>query len=113
MKFFITQVNHLKLLVHVNFIILFCILSITPVSANSYAQTITIDYKDKPLALAFKDIRSQTGYDFFYNESLVRDSKITIRKKNASIQAILDQLSTTENFSYAITDKVVVIKSKN
>jgi len=109
---FLKRVFNRKVFMCINFIAFFVINFIVQVSASSYAQKITIDYKKTSLIQIFKEIRNQSGYDFFYDENTIRDLKATINKKNASIDVVLNQLSKDQSISYVITDQVVVIKPK-
>ncbi len=98
---------------HINLTVVFITLAILQVSANSYAQKITLDKKNASLTEIFKEIRNQSGYDFFYDEKLVQNTKLVdIHVKNASIEKVLDQCFEGQSLAYSINSQIVVIKRK-
>ncbi|ALL06062.1 hypothetical protein AQ505_11500 [Pedobacter sp. PACM 27299] len=54
-----------KFLLKMKFIIFFLMINILQLQASIYAQKITLDKKDESLSKIFKEIRSQSNYDFF------------------------------------------------
>lgn len=83
------------------------------VSAKSFAQRITLNEHKASLKTVIKEIRKQSGYDFFYDLELVQKSKlIDVEVKNASIEETLDKCLSGQNLVYTINDKIVVIKEK-
>src|SRR5690606_34432874 len=67
------------------FIFLFCIQSFS----NSNAQGITIVENNITLNKFFSLIEQQSGYSFFYKGSTVKDIKVSIAVKNATIEQAL------------------------
>ncbi|WP_432327683.1 hypothetical protein ACRQ5D_31075 [Mucilaginibacter sp. P25] len=49
--------------------IILLLATILQVSAKSYAQKITLSEKNAPLEKVLKEIREQSGYDFFITQS--------------------------------------------
>jgi type II secretory pathway component GspD/PulD (secretin) len=73
-----------------------------------YGQAITLSKKDASLESIILELSKQTGYNFFYDEGLVRNTgRITIDVKNASLKEVLDRCSKTFSLSYIISDSSV------
>ncbi|MHA4806963.1 SusC/RagA family TonB-linked outer membrane protein [Flavitalea flava] len=77
------------------------------------AQKINLSERDVPLEKIFKEIRKQTGYQLFYKNELLKNTrKVTVEMKNASIGEVLDYCLKGEGLTYAILDRNIVIKMK-
>ncbi|HEV2831879.1 MAG TPA: hypothetical protein VGW31_07850, partial [Hanamia sp.] len=60
------------------------------VSANGYAQRITIVKKNARLSDVFKSIEKQTGFLFFYDKSLIQKTDpIDVSVKDATLEQTL------------------------
>ena len=93
------------------FMILICIMQ---VSANTYAQKITIKKSNAPLKAVIEDIRKQSGYDIIFDANLINHLKpVTINIKEATIEKALDVCLKDEPLTYTIEDKFVVLKVKD
>ncbi|WP_349316716.1 TonB-dependent receptor [Chitinophaga sp. MM2321] len=83
------------------------------VSANSYAQKVTIVKKNVPLLEVFKAIEQQTGFMFFYDKGLIqKTSPIDITVKNATIDQALTACLKGQQLTYAIVKNTIVIRLK-
>ncbi|NOT91846.1 MAG: TonB-dependent receptor [Ferruginibacter sp.] len=88
-------------------------LAFLQVSANGNAQSVTLSGKDVPLLKVFETIKTQTGYVFFYDASLLEQSKtITINVKNKPLETVLQQVFSEQPFSYTIVNKTITILPK-
>ncbi|QKJ29372.1 TonB-dependent receptor [Mucilaginibacter mali] len=90
-------------------------MAIIQVSAASFAQKITLKKTNASLEQVFDDIRNQSGYDFFYNLTLIKSAKpVTVNIKNAELEDALAQIFNNQPLTYTITreDKAVVIKER-
>lgn len=85
------------------------------VSARSNAQQrVNISGKNISLDKAFKEIKKQTGYLFFYeNKLLVESGKVNLNLKNASLEEALTECLNGQPLTYAIVGKTIVIKQRN
>lgn len=102
-----------KFLLMIRLITILLIASILQVSAASYAQRISLNEKNAPLKTIFKKIRSQIGYDFFFDRTLMNKAgSVTINVKNASLADVLEICFYDSPLSYTIGEKTVVIKEK-
>ena len=55
------------------------IASLFNLSATTFAQTITISKKNVPLESVLKEIRKQSGYDFYYDgKTISGDQKVSV-----------------------------------
>jgi TonB-linked SusC/RagA family outer membrane protein len=82
-------------------------------SARSYSQTVTITGKHLALYDIFNSISKQTGYEFVYDEKLLQGTgAIDINLKSATLPEVLDKCLKDKPLSYAIMDKIIVIRPK-
>ena len=83
------------------------------VSGKSYAQNkITYSGKDVPLSKIISIIEKQTNYVFFYDRELIKEIKISVSVKDASVEELLDQCLKDIPLIYKIVDKTIIIKGK-
>src|SRR4051812_29900439 len=79
-----------KMLLVMKLIAVFLFVACLQVSAKTSAQNITLSGKSLSLEKIFKEIRKQTGYDFWYENRLLQQTgKISIELKNASLEDAL------------------------
>ncbi len=75
-------------------------------------QKITIEEKSVSLEWVFKEIRKQSGYDFFFNMALIKDQpKMDVSLKHVTIEAALQQVLKGRPLTYIIKDQAVAIKA--
>lgn len=83
------------------------------VSAGGYTQVVTLHKKDAPLTDIFKDIRQQTGYDFFYELSWLEKAKpVNINVNNIPLTDALNLCFKDQPLAYIITGTTIVLKLK-
>lgn len=83
-------------------------------SANTYGQKVSLSERNVSLEQVISLLKKQTGYDFLYGADLHTDTrKVTIEAKNQELSLVLNRLFGDESFTYAISDRTVVINSKN
>src|ERR1700712_3817689 len=76
------------------------------VSAKGYSQTVTLSGRDVALEKVFFDIEKQTGYVFFFNYDLLKDSKnITLQVRNAQLKDVLNLIFKDQPLDYLIKKK--------
>jgi TonB-linked SusC/RagA family outer membrane protein len=77
---------------------------------QSWAQTVTLKLKNQPIKKAFEEVTKQTGYYFFYDETLLTKAKpVTADYKNAALKSVLDAVFANQPFTYAIESKMIII----
>lgn len=84
------------------------------IHAVAFAQKITVKKTEARLQNVFKELRKQSGYDFLYNEEIMKNIKpVSIDIKNASIEQALDSAFSDLPLKYAIHDRLVMISAKD
>lgn len=69
--------------------------------------------RNKPLAAVFSEIQQQTGYQFFYDNKVVKKgNKVTVDIRSGSITEVMNAVMKGQPLTYSIIDKTVVIKRK-
>lgn len=83
------------------------------VSAKGFTQQVTLSVKDAPLTEVFKQIKTQTGISFIWDEQVLKATHpVTLSVKNASIKDVLDECIIQQPLTYSIIDNIIVIKSR-
>jgi TonB-linked SusC/RagA family outer membrane protein len=102
-----------KILLVMKLTTLILITVILHVSAATFAQKVTLVEKNAPLTDVFQQIRKQTGYDFLFTGSDLKNAKpVTINVKNEELKDALTQIFEGQPIDFTIEDKTVVIKEK-
>lgn len=84
------------------------------VSAKGFSQKITLAVKDAPLEKVFVSIEKQTAYTFMYSYELLKTGKsVSISLKDATLEEVLNACFKDQPFTYAIVNKMIVVKEKN
>lgn len=96
-------------------VIAMLLLLFTAVSINSQAmsssQKVTLSAKNISLEEAFKILKKQSGYTFFYDHELLRNArKINVDVRNLSLEKALDACLAEQSIAYTIVGKTVVLK---
>ena len=93
---------------------LFLLVFILKVGARGYAQTVTLSENHTPLSTVFREIKKQTGYSFFFDESWIKEARtVTIEVKGASLATVLDLCFQNQPLTYTIVGNTVVVKPKD
>lgn len=83
------------------------------VSARSFSQTVTLSEKNVSLQKIFQEIKSQTGFSFFFDELLLKQAKkVTIEIKEQPLEMALDLCFKNQSITYSIVGTTIVIKEK-
>ncbi|MEO5564306.1 MAG: TonB-dependent receptor [Chitinophagaceae bacterium] len=83
------------------------------VNAGTNAQSITLTEKNSSLEKILKEIKQQTGYDFWYeNKLLQKKKKVTIEVRDASLDEVLGLCFREEPITWSIVGTVIVLKQK-
>lgn len=100
-----------KSLLIMNFSAILLLVVVMQVSARSMGQTVSVNVKNVPVSTVLKVIRSQTGYDFFYNKDLLKDAKlVSLSLNNVAIESVLDSCLSGLSLTYEIKDNVVLFR---
>lgn len=86
------------------------IASLMQVSASTFGQLITISQKNVPLEAVLKEIRRQSGYDFYYDGKTVpADLRTNISVKYADLNTALTSALRGLNLTFQIDGKTVLL----
>ncbi len=92
---------------------LFIMASLMQVSATTFGQMISVHRENVPLKTVLKDIRNQSGFDFYYDGKVIpEDKRVSVSVDNATIQRTLQLALNGLNLSYEINGKIISIKPK-
>ncbi|MCD0490070.1 SusC/RagA family TonB-linked outer membrane protein [Pedobacter sp. MC2016-14] len=98
-----------KILLTMKLTTLLIFFALLQVHAASRAQ-ITINNKQITLEKIFKEIQRQAGYDFFYNNDLIRElPPVALNVKNASLTEVLKVSLAGKPVHYKVLDNTVII----
>ncbi|MDC6390413.1 TonB-dependent receptor [Maribacter sp. PR1] len=76
-------------------------------------KKIVLHYNDTPLKQILSEIRSQTGYRFFYNVKEVDDNqRISINAEGENIREVLKRLTIMVNLDFKMNENQVVLTPK-
>ncbi|WP_165973339.1 SusC/RagA family TonB-linked outer membrane protein [Pedobacter sp. ok626] len=98
----------------INLTCIVLLLTLVQVSAASYAQKISLSKKNITLQELFKEIKSQSGYDFLYQPSELKNAKpVNIEAANTDLRMLLDNVFEQQSLAYAIDQNTIVVRKKN
>ncbi|CAG5007761.1 hypothetical protein DYBT9275_04120 [Dyadobacter sp. CECT 9275] len=93
--------------------VLLFLVAFMQVSAGVYSQTVRLNESNSGLEKVFNEIRKQTGYNFLYNNRLLKNTRpVNIRVNGEELKTVLDQVFENQPLSYSIIDKTIVVKKK-
>lgn len=85
-------------------------------ASSEYAETkrLYIYYKDTTIQEILEEIERQSEFDFFYNHELLDkcQKRVSINIKNGTIYEVLDQLFASQDLSYTVNDRHIIITPK-
>jgi TonB-linked SusC/RagA family outer membrane protein len=83
------------------------------VSAASLGQRVTIHQNRATLKSVFKEIRKQSGYDFYYEGGIISNNELkNVKLNNVTVDEALKAVLKDLPFTYVIADRNVTIKKK-
>ncbi|MCM5526957.1 SusC/RagA family TonB-linked outer membrane protein [Parasegetibacter sp. NRK P23] len=83
------------------------------VTTKPAAQTVTLSGKDLTMKQVFAEIKKQTGYVVFANESdFLRSGKLSISVSNMPLKQLLELVSEEEALDFSIKGKTIVVSRK-
>jgi TonB-dependent starch-binding outer membrane protein SusC len=86
---------------------------IIQVSANSFAQRVSLSLDNAPLSQVFREIRKQTSYDFFYTDDLLSASKpVTIHVNDVDLKDALNACLNAQPLTYSIENNIILIHAR-
>jgi len=77
-------------------------------------QKITLSETNVPLERVFKEIKKQTGYTFFYENKLLKDTHhVTVEVKDATLTEVMEQCLRGQSLTYGLAGQTIVIQKAN
>lgn len=83
-------------------------------SAATYAQTVTLQFKNAKLETVLKEIRAQSGVDLVYTIPDINQAKpVNIKVSEASLKEALEKCFTDQPLTYALSNNIVIVKRRS
>lgn len=84
------------------------------VQAHTFGQGITIAVKDASLEKVITELKKQSGYQFFYNDAMLKVAKpVTVNVKNMEFEKVLALCFNNQPLTWSIVNKTVVLKDRS
>lgn len=78
-----------------------------------YTQTVTLKFRNEPLAKVFREIEKQTDFTFVYGKSLLDNArKVDIAVEKVPLKIALDICFKDQGLSYAIRDNRYIVVTR-
>ncbi|MBO9562069.1 MAG: SusC/RagA family TonB-linked outer membrane protein [Niastella sp.] len=101
----------IKTLFMLKWTIILLLLTCLQVSAKTYAQNITLTVSNIPFENVLKELKKQSGYQFFYNDAMLKDAKpVTLNVKDMALERVLELCFRNQRLTYSIINRTVVLK---
>lgn len=82
-------------------------------SANGFAQHVTLSLNNVKLDRVFKEIKKQAGYVFFYDATVLQETKpVSIHVKNKSVEEVLKESLDGQSLDFSVEQKTITIFRK-
>lgn len=101
-----------KLLLIMKLTTILLFLAFMQASAKGYSQ-INLKEKNAPLERILESIKKQTGYVFFYDSKDVRQTRMSIEVKNASLETVLKECSNVLPLTFKVVGNNVLLRRKD
>jgi TonB-linked SusC/RagA family outer membrane protein len=98
-----------KLLLAMKLTTFILFLSFLQVSAAVKAQRINLSEKNTPITVILNKIQQQSGFDIFYRKKLVKDARVSVQLKNASVDEALKAILDPQHLHFSLDDKLITI----
>lgn len=102
--------NKQQLIMRINFVSFFVLLSFVHVFATSHAQSISYKASSTTAERFFSEIRKQTGYTVFYTGLALKGVQLkNLEFQGAPLRKVLDHISQEKGWKYEIADKTIIL----
>ncbi|WP_175474550.1 SusC/RagA family TonB-linked outer membrane protein [Pedobacter rhizosphaerae] len=89
------------------------VLALSRVSANSVAQSISINEKNISIEKVLLKIEQQSNYHFVYSKiPLLKTATVSVNVSQASVKSILDEIFNDLPISYTIIQQTIALKTQ-
>lgn len=93
-------------------ILLLFLLSVLKLSANGFAQNITIKVKNTPLVKVMQTIQEQSGTPFLFSGRDIANTPIDLELNSVPLEAALSEITKSKPLTWVIEDRTIVIRKK-
>jgi TonB-linked SusC/RagA family outer membrane protein len=75
-------------------------------------QRVTLNLREVSLSVLFQEIKNQTSFKFFYNDTQEKDmGKITVNVKNETVERVLERVFQGKGYTYKVSgEQIIVVK---
>lgn len=109
----IVRLPSLKIFITMKLIFILTLAFTCQVTASAFSQQVTLSVKNQALEHVIQEIRSQTGYAFFFDAAYLKNAKpVTLDLENVPINKALERLFKNQPFGYQLQNKTIVIHPK-
>ncbi|WP_242695941.1 SusC/RagA family TonB-linked outer membrane protein [Desertivirga brevis] len=92
---------------------IFILLACMQLSAAVYSQSVTLDVKNSKLDQVFTEIRRQTGFNFLYNNRLLKKARpVTLKMQRSELKKVLEEVFESQPLSYDIIENTIIVEEK-
>ena len=82
-------------------------------ASGGYTQQVSFSFHKAPLKTVFKEIEKQTGYTFFFDQSLMQQAnKVTVHINEVPLLQALDLCFKDQPLEYVVAGKIITIRKK-
>jgi TonB-linked SusC/RagA family outer membrane protein len=107
-----SRVYH-KILLMMRLTTVILIATMMQVSAAGFAQKITLDQSNTSLEAVMKEIRKQSGYDYYYDTKIISKSqRVSISVSGATVEQALENVLRGLPLSFEIEGKTISINKR-
>ena len=83
------------------------------VSAIGFGQQVTLNVKNAPLKTVFLELNKQTGYNFLYNDEVLKEATpVTLNVKDKQLSDVLALCFKDQPLSFSLENTSIVVKKK-
>lgn len=83
------------------------------VSATGFSQKVTLNLQDVTLLKVFKEIRKQTGFNFFYKSQMLKQvGKVSVKVSDADVNEVLKQCLANQPIGFSIENETIILTEK-
>jgi len=83
------------------------------VSASAISQKLSLSVEKAPMEQVIKMIKKRSGYQFIYNNELLRQAKpVTMNVSEGTLDQILTECFENQPMTYSLVGKTIVVKPK-
>jgi len=101
-----------KILLIMRLTLLMCLSMVFGVQASTYSQNTKLNlyYKNTSIKHILEDIKSQSKFEFFYNNNdFDTNAKVDISVTESTVEEVLDKIILPAHLQYRVVDKIVII----